>query len=446
MEWYFVVIIALAVGFVVYIFTKNNLKSQLLIQQERTKNLEHEFTTKQQDHLKLSEELTTKIEQIKTLSIEKSELQKELEFSKERYLQLQHDAEKKQADTLKEIEKLQEQFSSKFENLANKIFESKSEKFTQVNKENIQQILSPLRDRLFEFQKRIDETHKDTLQSQSSLKQEIINLKQLNEKITQEANNLTKALTSESKTRGNWGELVLERVLEKSGLEKGREYDVQASFKNEEGRTVYPDVVVHLPDEKKMIIDSKVSLVAYDKFINAEEESEQERHLKTHLASIKKHVDDLSAKNYHDLYQINSPDFTLLFIPIEYAFAIATKHDEQLYNYAFEKNIVIVTPTTLLATLRTIESMWKNEKQRKYALDIASEAGKLYDQFVGLTDELLTLGKQIKTVQTTYEGSMKKLSGRGNLITKIEKLKNLGAKANKTINAQLLERANENLE
>ncbi len=351
--------------------------------------------------------------------------------------------EVKLKDQKLELEKLQEKFQKEFENLANKILDNKSEKFTKQNKENLDLVLKPLQEKIDKFEKKVEETHKESIDRHAMLRQQIIGLKELNEQMSKEATNLTKALKGDSKAQGNWGELVLERVLEKSGLEKNREYFIQSSFTTEEGKRIMPDVVLHLPDNKKMIIDSKVSLVAYERFVNAEEQDEKDLALKEHISSLKKHIEQLSEKNYQDIYQIESPDFVLLFVPIEPAFAVAVNEDNSLYNWAFEKNIVIVTPTTLLATLRTIDSMWNNEKQQQNALEIATQAGRLYDQFVNLTDDLIKVGNQLKTVQGSYDGTMKKLTGQGNLIRKVENIKKLGIKQKKFINEKLLKRAEE---
>jgi DNA recombination protein RmuC len=243
--------------------------------------------------------------------------------------------------------------------------------------------------------------------------------------------------------QGNWGELILERVLEKSGLEKGREYEVQQSFTTDEGNRVFPDVVINLPDGKKMIVDSKVTLTAYERYINEEDDDAKAQHLKEHVMALKRHVDQLSAKNYHDLYQMESPDFVLLFIPIESAFALALNEDTSLYNKAFEKNIVIVTPSTLLATLRTIDSMWANQKQQENAMEIARQAGGLYDKFQGFVDDLIKVGNKIKDTKTEYDNAMNKLvEGSGNLVTRVENLKKMGAKAKKSLPENLLQRAN----
>ncbi|MFT5983328.1 MAG: DNA recombination protein RmuC, partial [Ulvibacter sp.] len=340
-----------------------------------------------------------------------------------------------------EVEKLQEKFTNEFEVLANKILDNKSEKFTKQNKENIDGILKPLQQKIESFEKKVDESHKESIDRHAMLRQQIIGLKELNEQMSKEAVNLTKALKGDNKTQGNWGELVLERVLEKSGLEKDREYFMQQGHTTNDGKRFLPDVVLHLPDSKKMIIDSKVSLVSYERYVNEEDKELQAKFLKEHISSIKRHIEQLSEKKYQDIYEIESPDFVLLFIPIEPAFAIAINEDNSLYNWAFEKNIVIVTPTTLLATLRTVDSMWNNEKQQQNAIEIATQAGRLYDQFVNLTDDLVKVGNQLNTVKGSYDSTMVKLTGKGNLISRVERLKKLGSKASKQINEKLLKKA-----
>ncbi|WP_016987987.1 DNA recombination protein RmuC [Flavobacterium sp. ACAM 123] len=341
-----------------------------------------------------------------------------------------------------EVEKLQEKFTKEFENLANKILDEKSNKFTEQNKENMKNILSPLQDKIHLLRKKIEDTHKESIDYHAALRQQILGLREMNIQMSKETINLTKALKGDSKMQGNWGELVLERVLEKSGLEKGREYEVQQSFTTAEGNRVFPDVVINLPDGKKMIVDSKVSLTAYERHINEEDEDLKIGHLKEHVNSIKRHVDQLGNKNYQDLYQIESPDFVLLFIPIEPAFAMALNEDNALYNKAFEKNIVIVTPATLLATLRTIDSMWANQKQQENAFEIARQAGALYDKFEGFVADLIKIGKKIDETKTEYSGAMSKLvDGKGNLIISVEKLKKMGAKAKKSLPEKILSRA-----
>ena len=338
--------------------------------------------------------------------------------------------------------KLQEKFTKDFELLASKILEEKSTKFTEQNKQNIQSILEPLQEKILHFEKRVDDTHKENIERNSQLREQIFNLKSLNEQMTKETLNLTKALKGDSKMQGNWGELVLERVLEKSGLEKGREYEVQQSFTLENGSRQMPDVIIHLPGGKKMIIDSKVSLTAYEQYVNAEDDAPKELFLKEHLRSVNQHIDTLSAKNYYDLYKIESPDFVLMFIPIEPAFAVALNAENQLYNKAFAKNIVIVTPSTLLATLRTIDTMWNNEKQQQNAIEIARQAGALYDKFEGLIADLTQVGKRMDDAKKEYGNAMNKLfEGRGNLIISVEKLKKMGASAKKSLPEPIINRA-----
>ncbi|WP_286925344.1 DNA recombination protein RmuC [Flavobacterium sp. UBA4197] len=346
-----------------------------------------------------------------------------------------------------EVNQLQEKFAKEFENLANKILEEKSTKFTEQNKENLKNILSPLQEKIHLFEKKVEDTHKESIDYHAALRQQILGLREMNEQMSKETLNLTKALKGDSKMQGNWGELILEKVLEKSGLEKGREYEVQQSFVTAAGSRVQPDVVINLPDGKKMVVDSKVSLTAYERFVNEEDEPAKTAHLKEHLHSIRRHVEQLSSKNYHDLYQMESPDFVLLFIPMEPAFAIALNEDNTLYNKAFEKNIVIVTPSTLLATLRTIDSMWTNQKQQENAYEIARQAGALYDKFDGFVTDLVKIGKKMDEAKTEYQGAMNKLTdGKGNLISSVEKLKKMGAKAKKSLPENILNRANTNHE
>lgn len=341
-----------------------------------------------------------------------------------------------------EITELQDKFTKEFENLANKILEEKSVKFTEQNNVNMKNILLPLQDKIQGFEKKVEQTHKESIDYHAALRQQIIGLSEMNAQMSKETLNLTKALKGDSKMQGNWGELVLERVLEKSGLEKGREYEVQQSFVTSEGNRVFPDVVINLPDGKKMIVDSKVSLSAYEKYTNEESDILKNEYLKEHLNSIKRHVEQLGNKNYHELYQIESPDFVLLFIPIEPAFAIALNEDSTLYNKAFDKNIVIVTPTTLLATLRTIDSMWTNQKQQENAFEIARQAGALYDKFEGFVTDLVRIGNKIKDTKTEYESAMNKLvDGKGNLISSVERLKKMGAKAKKSLPDNIVARA-----
>ncbi|SDR65137.1 DNA recombination protein RmuC [Christiangramia echinicola] len=414
---------------------------QLSVQLEEVKN---------QLHINL-ENYKADLQQLKNESrvdIEKIELEREDLRKEKEYLSLQltrkisefNNLEERNEEQKAEVEKLQEKFSKEFENLANRILDQKSEKFTNLNKQNIENILDPLNKKIREFEEKVSLSNTESVKRHAELGEKLKFLNEQNIKISEEATNLTRALKGDTKMQGNWGEMVLERVLECSGLQKDSEYFVQQSFNTEDGKRVMPDVVIHLPGDKKMVVDSKVSLNAYERYINATDEEDKSSHLKNHLISVKNRVNELGNKNYHSLYQMESPDFVLLFIPIEAAFAIASNEYPALYGDAFEKNIIIVTPTTLLAVLKTIDSMWQNEKQKQNAIEIATQAGALYDSFTSLTDELLKIGRQIGTVQNSYEGAMKKLTGKGNLIRRVEKLKKLGAKASKQIDQKLLNR------
>jgi DNA recombination protein RmuC len=425
-------VIALIIGiFIGKILFSANAKSERAALEEKNNGLSFQIE-------ELKSQLATSNSEKETIRTEKEAINIQLS-KKENDFENLWERNKEQKE---EVEKLQEKFTKEFENLANKILEEKSSKFTEQNKENMKNILSPLQEKIQLFEKKVDDTHKESIDYHAALRQQIIGLSEMNAQMSKETLNLTKALKGDSKMQGNWGELVLERVLEKSGLEKDREYYVQQSHTAVDGNRVFPDVVINLPDGKKMIVDSKVSLTAYEKYINEEDDSLKIGYLKEHVSSIKRHVEQLGEKNYHDLYEIESPDFVLLFIPIEPAFAMALNEDTTLYNKAFEKNIVIVTPSTLLATLRTIDSMWANQKQQENAMEIARQAGALYDKFQGFVDDLIKIGKKIDESKTEYGAAMNKLvEGKGNLITSVEKLKKMGAKAKKALPESILKRA-----
>ena len=442
----FVFILALVIGIFIgkLIFSAN-------FQGEKS-SLEEKLNSLQQSLQQTKEQFLNEKKQFEK-QLENSQIEKEAIRSEKDSLAIQ--LSKKEVDFENlwernkeqkvEVAQLQEKFTIEFENLANKILDEKSNKFTEQNKENMKNILLPLQDKIMLFEKKVEDTHKESIDYHAALRQQILGLREMNIQMSKETLNLTKALKGDSKMQGNWGELVLERVLEKSGLEKGREYEVQQSFTTQEGNRVFPDVVINLPDGKKMIVDSKVSLTAYEKWINEEEDHLKSDYLKEHLNSIKRHVEQLGNKNYQDLYQIESPDFVLLFIPIEPAFAIALNQDTTLYNKAFEKNIVIVTPTTLLATLRTIDSIWTNQKQQENALEIARQAGALYDKFEGFVTDLIKIGKKIDESKTEYSAAMNKLiEGKGNLVISVEKLKKMGAKAKKSLPENIITRAEKN--
>ncbi|GAA5520971.1 DNA recombination protein RmuC [Aliifodinibius salicampi] len=340
-----------------------------------------------------------------------------------------------------EMENLQERFKDEFENLANKILEEKSQKFTEQNKEKLDQLLKPLGEKMEEFKKKVEETHKEDIKGRSSLEQHLKHLKEMNQQMAEEAKDLTKALKGESKTQGSWGEVILQRILEKSGLTKGREYELQEHHTTDDGRRLHPDVVVHLPDEKRLVIDSKVSLTAYERYTSADDDEERQRALKQHVNSLRSHVKGLSSKNYEQLYGGNSPDFVLMFVPIESAFGVALQQDASLYYDAFDQNIVIVSPSTLLATLATIDSVWKQEYQSKNAQEIADRGGALYDKFVLFVESMQDIGQRIRQTQESYDEAMGRLSeGRGNVVRQVEMLRELGAKSSKTLPQDIRER------
>lgn len=427
-----IIISAIVGAYLGMLFTKLKSKSEQSTLEERQSQLSITINDLKQN--------------ISKIESEREEIRREKEFLNAELSRKNTEYENLQEQNLKrdeELAKQQEQLRKDFELMASKILDEKSEKFTIQNKENIKNILNPLEEKIKTFEKKVEDSQKESISMHSALKEQLLGLKDLNQQMAKEATNLTKALKGDSKTQGNWGELVLERVLEKSGLEKDREYFVQQNFQREDGSRVMPDVVLHLPDNKKMIIDSKVSLTDYERLVNAEDD-ERALYLKAHVNSIKKHVDQLSAKNYQDLYDIESPDFVLMFIPIEPAFAVAINEDNTLYNKAFEQNIVIVTPSTLLATLRTIDTMWNNEKQQQNAIEIAKQAGALYDKFEGLVSDLTGVGKKIDAAKSDYSAAMNKLvEGKGNLISRVEKIKKMGAKAKKALPESIIKRASE---
>jgi DNA recombination protein RmuC len=366
------------------------------------------------------------------------DLNTELSALKSNYLNLQSKLEEQKS----EIEDIQKKFTDSFENLATRIMEEKSTKFTEQNKTNIFEILNPLNEKIKDFEKKVQETYDRESKERFSLERELRNLMELNKKMSVEANNLTNALKGQSKTQGNWGEIVLETILDKSGLVKGREYKIQESLINEDGKRSQPDVIIDLPENKKIIIDSKVSLTAYEKYCSTDNENEKSVFLDQHITSIRKHIKELSPKNYQDLYGINSLDFVLMFVPVEPAFSLAIQKDWSLLNEAYEKRIVMISTSTLLVTLRTISNLWRQENQNKNSLEIARQAGAMYDKFVGFTEDLVELGRKIQTAQKFYEDAMNKFSkGTGNLVKRAQNIKELGAQTTKSLAQGLLDKS-----
>jgi DNA recombination protein RmuC len=350
-------------------------------------------------------------------------------------------AQEEKSTTLKsELENINKKYTTEFENIANKILDEKSKKFTDQNKTNLDIILNPLKEKIKDFETKVEKAYKTESDERITLKAEIKNLIDLNKQVSEDANNLAKALKGDNKKQGNWGEVILEKVLERSGLVKGQEYVTQFSTNNSEGNRIQPDAIIKLPDDKQIIVDAKVSLIAYEACVNAATDEDREKFIKEHLLSVRNHVKLLSSKDYQSSPDFNTPDFVLLFIPIESSFSIAVQADQELFNFAWEKKIVIVSPSTLLATLRTIASVWKQERQTKNAIEIAKQSGLLYDKFVGFLEDMDKMGKSIDSSKTAYENAFNKLrTGSGNLIKRAEDIQKLGAKTTKQIASKFIE-------
>jgi DNA recombination protein RmuC len=387
----------------------------------------------------LNQSLNDANDDLKSTQLEKEDLI----ASKTRLATELKNSEQRIAKNKEELNTIQEKFTKEFENLANKILEEKSTKFTEQNKLNITSILNPLKEKIEGFEKKVSESQKESVGMHSALKEQLNNLKDLNLQMSKEAINLTKALKGDSKAQGDWGETQLEILLEKANLAKDIHFTTQGGYRDEDGRLKKPDFIINLPDKRHLIVDSKVSLTNYEAYFNADDEEQQKFHLKKHIESIRKHIRELSEKKYESLYEINAPDYVLMFVPIEPAYLLALNNNNSLYLEALDKNVVMVSTSTLLATLSTVSSMWRQENQKNNVLEIANQAGRLYDQFVNLTDDLIKVGTQLKTVQGSYDTSMKKLTGKGNLVKKVERIRELGAKTTKIMNKNLLDRASE---
>lgn len=340
------------------------------------------------------------------------------------------------------LEDAKKRLGDEFENLGNKIFEDTTKKFTDKNKTDMETLLNPLREQIKDFEKKVTDTHKEASKDRASLEVHIDNLKNLGEQMSREALNLTTALKGESQTQGAWGEIVLEKALEMSGLSEGREYHSQSSYKGDNGNTLRPDVIVHLPEGKDVIIDSKVSLTAYERYVSCEEEDERGDYLRQHILSFRNHIKELSAKGYENIPEITSLNYVLMFVPLESAFMLAIETERDLYAEAFEKNVIIVCPSTLLATLRTIHSIWQFEYQNANAREIAESAGRMYDKFVTFVEHLEEVGKRISQSERAYQSAMNSLrDGKGNLVKRASDLRELGIKTSKELPTDLSEKS-----
>ncbi|MFC5284313.1 DNA recombination protein RmuC [Pedobacter alpinus] len=446
MELAFVFVAVIILFVAVFIFLKkpaNNASVDLAEYQ----NLITDLAVAQQQILNVKEEklaIENNLQlRINKLEAEKANLIEQVSYEKQQIVKYQEGSKAQEEKLVAQqefIAQTQEKFSKDFELMATEILKQKSAEFTQVNRTNLDLLLNPLKENIKAFEDKVEKVYKAESDERNVLKGEITKMMELNKKISEEAQNLTKALKGDNKKQGNWGEMVLDKLMEGSGLIEGINYSKQGSYISDDGNRLLPDVVVFLPDEKHIVIDAKVSLIAYERLVNAETDEEKAIFIKQHINAIKSHVTGLGTKNYQALYKINSPEFVLLFMPIESSFAIAVQYDQELFNYAWDKKVVIVTPSTLLATLKTVASIWKQEQQTKNAIDIATKAGALYDKFVGFVNDLQKVGEHIDKSQKVYQDAMSKLSvGNGNLVSRVENLRKLGAKATKSIDANLLD-------
>ncbi len=437
---YFAIILAFIIGFgLAWLVLKDRPQAQNV---EELKGLETALAVaeeKQRDSQAKVQELLVKVEELQSKEKESIRLQSQLESQ----LQAERD---KLAHQEKDLAELQKRFSEEFKNLAQGILEEKSQKFTLQNKENIEGLLKPLSEKIKEFQSKVEDSNTADERRNATLIEQLKNLKELNKSLGDEARSLTKALRGESKTQGNWGEMQLEKILNAAGLEKDLHYSKEENFKTEDGKNQRPDYLIKLPDGKHLILDSKVSLTAYARYVEAEDESEKALQLKAHLASLSSHIDQLSAKNYPDLKGANSPDYVLLFLANEPALNLAFREDGQLFEKALRKNIVLVSTSTLLATLRTIGYIWRQDAQNKNADEIARQAGGMLDKFIDFTKDLQKIGERIDQSQKAYDLAFNKLkSGRGNLIGRAERLQDLGAKSknDKQLDSKLLDHSDD---
>ena len=386
---------------------------------------------KAREHNILLHKNSDKIQELYQILVnEKSDLELQYAVLKTKYEgEIESSSEK-----IKILQNAKEELSLEFKELSNKIFEDKAKQFSTSNKEQLQLLLQPFREQISNFSKEAREQFAVELKERHLLKNELSTLKQMNQQLSKEANNLTNALKYENKTQGNWGEIVLENILEQSGLRKGVEYILQATLKSSEGKTYRPDVIIHMPEDRDIIVDSKVSLVAYEKYVNCEKQEEKAQALKEHIRSVATHIKNLSEKKYEKLEAVNTLDFVLLFMPIEGAFSLVLEHDNEFFKNAYKHNILLVSPSTLLVTLRTIEHIWRTQRQEEHAKRIAKEAEHMYDKLVLFVDEMQNIGASLQKAQLSYDKAMNRLSsGKGNVIKRAQDIKSLGLKPNKEL-------------
>ena len=433
-------IVGIGVGFALgWLFKKNNATGST----DNTSELKEEIGSLNGRLAAAVENYKEQKEQIEKLTLQKDELlatNSQLQADNENLTQ-------RLKEHKQEVEELQKKFTTEFENIANKLLKQNTTDFAEANQKRLDEILKPLRENIKTFEQKVDDKYEKELKERTSLMEQIKSLSELNQQMREDAQSLTKALKGDSKTQGNWGELILEKILESSGLIKGEEYQTEDYYTNQTGGGSRLDVIIKLPDDKQIIIDSKVSITAYTNYIDTDDEAEKEIQAKAHIASVKSHIDLLAKKDYSQIPGLNTPDFVLMFMPSEPSFSFTLQNDNNIYNYAWDKKIVIVSPTTLLATLKTVASVWKQERQTKNALEIARQSGALYDKFVGFIDDLEKIQKGISTSQEAYNGAINKLkTGNGNLIGRAEKIRILGAKTSKQIDAKYTEEEDKQIE
>ncbi len=429
MSEFFIPLLLLIIGFASGAFISNRFTS--LKNKSETGKLEADISNTEEQLIRLERQIQETLSNLEAMRTEKDSYKDELIKKTTEFNTL----EKKLLDQ-------EEKLRIQFENLANKILDKKSDKFTEQNKKNLDLLLNPLHKKIESFEKKVETSQKESVGMHAALKQQLEGLKDLNQQMSKEAINLTKALKGDSKSQGDWGEIQLEIILEKAGLSNGIHFTSQGGYRDENENLKKPDFIINLPDNKHLIVDSKVSLTAYECYFSSENKEEKNNHLKKHIASIKNHIKELSEKEYTELYGINAPDYVLMFVPIEAALLIAFNENNKLYLEAFDKNVVLVSTSTLLATLSTVSSIWKQEDQKRNVIEIARQAGALYDKFVGLVEDLTGVGKKLDSAKNEYSAAMNKLvDGRGNLINSVEKIKKMGAKAKKSIPEQILLRS-----
>ncbi len=440
--------VVFAAGFILLYFRPGKTGNKELISE--IEQLRKQAETLLSDKRVAEENIRSLKEQLETNNVHAREkentildLNRQLSVKSTEYTGLLEKLQEQKAD----LEKLQDKFRIEFKNLANEILEEKTQKFTEQNKIKLDEILKPLGEKIRDFEKKVEETYDKESKQRFSLEKEIKNLTDLNQQISKEATNLTNALKGQAKTRGNWGEIILESILEKSGLTRDREFFIQQSHTNEEGKRLQPDVIVAYPGERNVVVDSKVSLLAYERYASADTKEEQDLAARDHILSVRNHITDLNSKNYQDIYSLKSLDFVMLFMPIEPAYMLAMQYDPNLWNWAYDRRILLISPTNLIAALRMIANLWRIEYQNKNAMEIARQSGELYDKFTGFLEDLQDIGSKIDATRKVYDASMNKLStGKGNLIRRVENIKSLGAKAGKEIPRSLLDKSEEEKE